>query len=158
MLDENTSSGCPDKNGVASFSSLASVMALGHFFQCTNSDILIEKRLPELLFSLLASMAAWLHANAPIAVGTSKYGFVPNKEAYKINPHHEAYTVLVQVMNVVNPNATENMVNGPVSNRIASSPEAPKTYQNFYPTDIPVGVQGGREPDVHRLFSRSMHH
>lgn len=115
MLDENTLSGCPEKNNVASFAALSSVMALSHFFQATNSDMLIEKRLPELLFALLASMAAWLHANAPVCATASKYGFVPNKEAYKINPHHEVYTVLAQVLNFVNPNVAGGILNGTVS-------------------------------------------
>ncbi|XP_046485809.1 maestro heat-like repeat-containing protein family member 1 isoform X1 [Neodiprion pinetum] len=115
MLEENgVSAICQEKAHVASFSSLAAVVALGHFFQATNSDLLIEKRLSELIFALLASMAAWLYANAPIASPNCKFGFVPNKEAYKINPHHEAYTALTQVLNVVNPNVAGGILNGSV--------------------------------------------
>ncbi|XP_048515831.1 maestro heat-like repeat-containing protein family member 1 isoform X2 [Athalia rosae] len=114
MLDESMLSGCQEKNCMASFTSLSSVMALGHFFDAPNSDALIAQRLPELFFALLASMAAWLHVNAPVVTGTTKYGFVPNKETYRINPYHEAYTVLMQILEVASPNGSKNLTNGTI--------------------------------------------
>lgn len=102
-------------NNVASFSSLAAIIALRHLLQSSNVENLIDKQLPRLLSILLKYLAGWLHVDAPATMVNTKYGYVPNREASKINPHAEVYSVLTNVLTIVEPSAASSLLNQTVS-------------------------------------------
>ncbi|XP_011301504.1 maestro heat-like repeat-containing protein family member 1 [Fopius arisanus] len=98
-------------NFTASFPSLAAVVALRHLLQCPNAEELIEKRLAVILSVLLKYLAGWLHVDAPVSVISTKFGFVPNREACKLDPHGEVYSVLTNVLTVVNIHVASSLLN-----------------------------------------------
>lgn len=95
----------------ASFPSLSAIVSLRHLLQSPTSEILIEKRLAELLAILLKYMSGWLHVDAPVSVISTKFGFVPNREACKLSPRREVYSVLTNVLTVVNINVASSLLN-----------------------------------------------
>lgn len=95
----------------ASFPSLAAIVALRHLLQSPNAEELIEKRLAEVLGVLLKYLAGWLHVDAPTSVVSTKFGFVPNRDAGKLDPHGEVYSVLTNVLTVVNINVASSLLN-----------------------------------------------
>ncbi|KAK2577321.1 hypothetical protein KPH14_003451 [Odynerus spinipes] len=99
------------KNSTASFSSLAAIVALRHLLQSPNSKELVNKQLAGLLSVLLKYLAGWLHVEAPVSVVSTKFGYVPNREAGKINPHTETYSVLVNVLTTVDSNIASSLLN-----------------------------------------------
>lgn len=103
------------KNGVASFPSLAAIVALRHLLQSPNSKELVNKQLSNLLSVLLKYLAGWLHVDAPVCVVSTKFGYVPNREGCKINPHTETYSVLVNVLTTVDSNIASSLLNENVS-------------------------------------------
>lgn len=110
LFSETTTSTHLDRNNTASFQSLTAVIALKHLLQTPNAENLIEKQLPKLLSILLKYLAGWLQVDAPAAVMSTKYGYVPNLEARKIKPHAEVYSVLSNVLIMVNPNAASTLL------------------------------------------------
>ncbi|XP_015183266.1 PREDICTED: maestro heat-like repeat-containing protein family member 1 [Polistes dominula] len=99
------------KNDVASFSSLAAIVALQHLLQSSNSKEMINKELPNLLSVLLKYLSGWLHVDAPICVVNTKFGYVPNREGCKINPYTEVYSALINVLTTVDSNIASNLLN-----------------------------------------------
>ncbi|XP_063985336.1 maestro heat-like repeat-containing protein family member 1 [Diachasmimorpha longicaudata] len=95
----------------AAFPALAAIVALRHLLQSSNAEELIEKRLAELLAILLRYLAGWLHVDAPISVVSTKFGFVPNREACRLDPHGEVYSVLTNVLTVVNIHVASSLLN-----------------------------------------------
>lgn len=110
LFAETTASAHPEKNNTASFQSLTAMIALKHLLQTPNAENLIDKQLPKLLSILLKYLAGWLQVDAPAAVMSTKYGYVPNLEARKIKPHAEVYSVLSNVLIIVNPNAASTLL------------------------------------------------
>lgn len=110
LFAETTTSAHPEKNNTASFQSLTTIIALKHLLQTPNAENLIDKQLPKLLSVLLKYLAGWLQVDAPAAVMNTKYGYVPNLEARKIKPHAEVYSVLSNVLIMVNPNAASTLL------------------------------------------------
>ena len=100
LLAETTNLEDKEKRDTASFSSLAAVEAIGQLLQSgvREAESLVEKLLPELLSVLLEHLAGWMHCDPPMSSVNSKFGFVPNRDSFKIMPHREAYSVLVNVM------------------------------------------------------------
>ncbi|KAI4498116.1 hypothetical protein M0802_006940 [Mischocyttarus mexicanus] len=99
------------KNDVASFPSLAAIVALRHLLQSSNSKELIDKQLSNLLSVLLKYLAGWLYVDAPICVVNTKFGYVPNRDGCKINPHAEVYSVLVNVLTTMDSNIASSLLN-----------------------------------------------
>nr|XP_050863894.1 maestro heat-like repeat-containing protein family member 1 [Vespula vulgaris] len=99
------------KNGIASFPSLAAIVALRHLLQSPNSKELVNKQLSNLLSVLLKYLAGWLHVDAPVCVISTKFGYVPNREGCKINPHTETYSVLVNVLTTLDSNIASSLLN-----------------------------------------------
>ncbi|XP_024939150.1 maestro heat-like repeat-containing protein family member 1 isoform X2 [Cephus cinctus] len=99
------------KHNTVTFSSLAAVVATGHLLQCPNSEVLIEKKLSELLSILLTYLAGWLHAETPTLSSVTKFGFIPNRESCKINPHREVYCILTNILTVVDSDLASSLPN-----------------------------------------------
>lgn len=109
IFAENTNN--QGNNPTASFPSLSAIVSLRHLLQSSTSERLIEKRLAELLSILLNYMSGWLHVDAPLSVISTKFGFVPNREACKLSPRREVYSVLTNVLTVVNINVASSLLN-----------------------------------------------
>lgn len=75
----------------------------------------MDKRLAELLSILLTYLAGWLKVDAPVSVVNTKFGFIPSRETCKINPHHEVYAVLTNILTIVNHNKASSLLNESVS-------------------------------------------
>ncbi|XP_046813255.1 maestro heat-like repeat-containing protein family member 1 [Vespa crabro] len=112
------------KNGIASFPSLAAIVALRHLLQSPNSKELVNKQLSNLLSVLLKYLAGWLHVDAPVCVISTKFGYVPNREGCRINPHTEAYSVLVNVLTVVDSNIASSLLNENIFSSEAQAEES----------------------------------
>lgn len=110
LFSETITSAHPEKNNTASFQSLTAIIALKHLLQTPNAENLIDKQLPKLLSILLKYLAGWLQVDAPAAVINTKYGYVPNLEARKIKPHAEVYSVLSNILIMINPNAASTLL------------------------------------------------
>ncbi|KAK0166476.1 hypothetical protein PV328_004896 [Microctonus aethiopoides] len=112
MICENTipnrSNG---KHATASLPSLAAIVALRHLLQSPNGQMLIDKNLAELLTILLKYISGWLYVDAPVSVLSTKFGFIPNREACKLNPYHEVYSVLTNLLTVVDINVASSLLN-----------------------------------------------
>ena len=98
-------------HGTAAFPSLSAIVALRHLLQSSNSEILINKRLAELVGTLLKYLAGWLRVDAPVSVLSTKFGFVPNREASKLSPHREVYSALTNILTVINPSVASGLLN-----------------------------------------------
>ncbi|XP_034951758.1 maestro heat-like repeat-containing protein family member 1 [Chelonus insularis] len=97
-----TTRGINDKNSTASLASLSGIIALRHLLQASQAEVLIKKRLVELITILIKFLSGWVHADAPISVLSTKFGFVPNRQACKINPYREVYAVLANLLTAIN--------------------------------------------------------
>ncbi|EZA49279.1 HEAT repeat-containing protein 7A [Ooceraea biroi] len=117
LFVENTASANFEKSNTASPSSLAAIVGLRHFLESSNTENLISKsdQLSVLLSILLRYLAGWLHVDAPASVINTKYGYVPNRAAQKINPHAEVYSVLINVLRVIESNVSSSLLNDAVS-------------------------------------------
>lgn len=111
LFAENVTNVPPGKNNTASFTSLAIIIALRHLLQSSNAENLIDRQLPSLLSILLRYLAGWLHVDAPASVINTKFGYVPNREACKVNPHTEVYSVLTNILTIVDPNIASSLLN-----------------------------------------------
>lgn len=100
-----------DVNKTASLASLAAVIALGHVLQSAKSELLISSRLAELITCLIKYLAGWLHADTPASVLSTKFGFVPNRKACKLNPYRQVYTVLTNLLTVIDINVASGLLN-----------------------------------------------
>ncbi|CAD6243793.1 GSCOCG00013142001-RA-CDS [Cotesia congregata] len=100
-----------DVNKTASLASLAAVIALGHVLQSAKSELLINSRLAELITCLIKYLAGWLHADTPASVLSTKFGFVPNRKACKLNPYRQVYTVLTNLLTVIDINVASGLLN-----------------------------------------------
>ncbi|XP_058805829.1 maestro heat-like repeat-containing protein family member 1 [Phymastichus coffea] len=89
------------KRPTAVFSSLAAIVATGQLLSSSIPEDLIKRQLSELLAVLLKYLAGWLHADPPMSIVSTKFGFVPNRETCKIVPHQEVYNVLVKILNII---------------------------------------------------------
>ncbi|XP_043485318.1 maestro heat-like repeat-containing protein family member 1 [Leptopilina heterotoma] len=108
LSDSTSNSG---KDGTAAFSSLAAIVALGYLLQSPNSEILIESQLAKVLGVLLKYLSGWIHVDAPVSITNTKFGFVPNRESSKLNPHREVYAVLVNVLTAVDSHTASGLLN-----------------------------------------------
>lgn len=97
------------KRSTAAFSSLAAIVAIGQLLGSSATEDLIERQLAELLAVLLKYLAAWLHADPPMSIISTKFGFVPNRETCKIVPHREVYNVLAKILNIIGIQAVSNL-------------------------------------------------
>uniref|UniRef100_A0ABD2XLD7 Maestro heat-like repeat-containing protein family member 1 n=1 Tax=Trichogramma kaykai TaxID=54128 RepID=A0ABD2XLD7_9HYME len=89
------------KRPTASFGSLAAVCAMGQLLHgdAETAERLAEQQLAELLAAMLEHVAGWLHCDPPMSsVGSTKYGFVPNRASCKLDPYAEAFAVLARVV------------------------------------------------------------
>lgn len=111
LSESSTINGGSGKHTTAAFPSLSAIVSLRHLLQSTNSEIFIEKRLAELVAVLLKYLAGWLHVDPPVSIISTKFGFVPNREAAKLNPHHEVYSVLTNILTVVNSSVASSLLN-----------------------------------------------
>nr|ACE75349.1 HEAT repeat-containing protein [Glyptapanteles indiensis] len=100
-----------DTTRTASLASLAAVIALGHVLQSPKSELLILSRLAELITCLIKYLAGWLHADTPASVLSTKFGFVPNRKACKLNPYRQVYTVLTNLLTVIDINVASGLLN-----------------------------------------------
>lgn len=103
----------PEKN-TASFSSLTAIIALRYLLQSPNAESLIDKQLARLLSILLKYLSGWLRVDPPTMVVNTKYGYVPNRKMNKINPYAEVYSVLINVLTIVNPSVASGLLNNTV--------------------------------------------
>lgn len=98
------------RNNIASLSSLATIVGLKHLLESPHVESLItDTQLAGLLSVLLKYLSGWLHVEAPASVINTKYGYVPNRAAQKINPHTEVYSILTNILVIIQPNAAANL-------------------------------------------------
>ncbi|KAG5339130.1 MROH1 protein, partial [Acromyrmex heyeri] len=110
------------RNNIASLSSLAAIIGLKHFLESPHVESLItDTQLAGLLSVLLKYLSGWLHVEAPASVINTKYGYVPNRAAQKINPHTEVYSILTNILIITQPNAASNL---PMETTFASEAQA----------------------------------
>ncbi|EGI58311.1 PREDICTED: maestro heat-like repeat-containing protein family member 1 [Acromyrmex echinatior] len=110
------------RNNIASLSSLAAIIGLKHFLESPHVESLItDTQLAGLLSVLLKYLSGWLHVEAPASVINTKYGYVPNRAAQKINPHTEVYSILTNILIIIQPNAASNL---PMETAFASEAQA----------------------------------
>lgn len=97
--------------------SLAAIVGLRHFLESSTAESSINKpdQLSILFSVLLRYLSGWLHIDAPASLISTKYGYVPNRAAQKINPYVEVYSVLVNVLQIVESNASYNLMNDTAS-------------------------------------------
>ncbi|XP_008560336.1 maestro heat-like repeat-containing protein family member 1 [Microplitis demolitor] len=100
-----------DGNKTASLASLAAIIALGHVLQSAKSEVIIVSRLAELITCLIKYLSGWLHADTPASVLSTKFGFVPNRKACKLNPYCQVYTVLINLLTVIDMNIASGLLN-----------------------------------------------
>lgn len=89
------------KRSTAAFSALAAIVAIGHLLNSPHAEEMMSKQLAELFGVLLKYLAGWAHADPPISSISTKFGFVPNREACKISPYKEVYLVLLKIFNAM---------------------------------------------------------
>ncbi|XP_012526722.2 maestro heat-like repeat-containing protein family member 1 isoform X1 [Monomorium pharaonis] len=101
-------SGC---NNTASFPSLAAIVGLKHLFESSHVETLIagSKQLAGLLSTLLKYLSGWLYVDAPTSLINTKFGYVPNRAAQKLNPHTEVYSILTHILIIIEPNTAVNL-------------------------------------------------
>ncbi|KAL6261907.1 hypothetical protein P5V15_006990 [Pogonomyrmex californicus] len=109
LFIEVTSSVHSGRNNTASLLSLASIVGLKHLLESPHVESLINKQLPGLLSVLLKYLSGWLYADAPASLINTKYGYVPNRAAQKMNPHAEVYSILTNVLTIIQPNIVPNL-------------------------------------------------
>lgn len=109
LLAENPNLSQPGKNNTASFPSLAAIIALRNLLQSSDFDNLMGKHLARLLLIVWKYLAGWLRVDAPISIISTKFGYVPNREASKINPRAEVYLVLNHILNVIDTNLATSL-------------------------------------------------
>lgn len=98
------------RNNTASLPSLAAMVGLKHLLESLHMESLItNKQLAGLLSVLLKYLSGWLYADAPASLINTKYGYVPNRAAQKINPHTEVYSILTNILVIIQPNAASNL-------------------------------------------------
>lgn len=98
------------RNNIASLPSLAAMVGLKHLLESLHMESLItSKQLAGLLSVLLKYLSGWLHVDAPASLINTKYGYVPNRAAQKINPHTEVYSILTNILVIIHPNAASNL-------------------------------------------------
>jgi len=98
------------RNNTASLPSLAAIVGLRHLLESSHmASLITDNQLAELLSVLLKYLSGWLHVDAPASLINTKYGYVPNRAAQKINPHTEVYSILTNILIIIQPNATSNL-------------------------------------------------
>lgn len=102
LFAEDTTKMNAERCNIAYLPSLAAIVALKCLLN-TWKVSLIHISLTKLLPVLLKYFTGWLHADPPTSLINTKYGYVPNRAAHKIDPHAEVYSVLVLVLKVVHP-------------------------------------------------------
>lgn len=85
-------------------------MALKHLLESPNIENLIQKQLAELLSILLKYLSGWLRIEAPASLVNTKYGYVPNRVAQKMNPYAEVYSVITNILMVIQPEITYSLL------------------------------------------------
>ncbi|XP_029176005.1 LOW QUALITY PROTEIN: maestro heat-like repeat-containing protein family member 1 [Nylanderia fulva] len=98
------------KNNTASLASLSVVVALKYLLESPNIENLIQKQLAELLSILLKYLSGWLRIEAPASLVNTKYGYVPNRAAQKMNPYAEVYSVITNILMVIQPEITYSLL------------------------------------------------
>lgn len=110
FLDITIPSMQPGRNNTASLPSLAAIVGLKHLLESSHMESLItDMQLAGLLSILLKYLSGWLHVDAPASLINTKYGYVPNRAAQKINPHTEVYSILTNVLAIIQPNVASNL-------------------------------------------------
>ncbi|KYN02585.1 PREDICTED: maestro heat-like repeat-containing protein family member 1 [Cyphomyrmex costatus] len=110
------------QNNIASLSSLAAIVGLKHLLESSHVENLIAgTQLAGLLSILLKYLSGWLHVEAPASVINTKYGYVPNRAVQKINPRTEVYSILTNILVIIQPNAASNL---PIETTFASETQA----------------------------------
>lgn len=99
------------RNNTASLPSLAAIVGLKYLLESPHVETLIaeSKQLAGLLSVLLKYLSGWLHIDAPTSLINTKYGYVPNRAAQKLNPHTEVYSILTHILVTIEPNAAANL-------------------------------------------------
>jgi len=116
LFAESTSKHSKTDNNTASLSSLAAIIGLKNFLESSSIKSLINKpdQLSMLLSVLLRYLAGWLYVDVPTSVINTKYGYVPNRAAQKINPYMEVYSVLINVLQIIESNIISSLLNDTV--------------------------------------------
>ncbi|XP_077256814.1 maestro heat-like repeat-containing protein family member 1 [Temnothorax americanus] len=110
------------RNNTAFLPSLAAMVGLKHLLESSHIESLItSKQLAGLLSVLLKYLSGWLHVDAPASLINTKYGYVPNRAAQKINPHTEVYSILTNILVAIQPNTASNL---PIETAFASEMQA----------------------------------
>lgn len=99
-----------ERNNTASLSSLAAIVGLKYLFESPNMEIFIEIHLSELLSILLKFLSGWLRVEAPASLINTKYGYVPNRAVQKMNPYAEVYSVITNILMIIQPNVAYNLL------------------------------------------------
>lgn len=94
----------------ASLPSLAAIVGLKYLFESPNIENLIKKQLPELLSVLLKYLSGWLRIEAPASLINTKYGYVPNRAAQKMNPYAEVYSVITNILMFIQPEVAYSLL------------------------------------------------
>lgn len=98
------------RNNIASLPSLAAIVGLKNLLESAHVENLItDKHLAGLLSILLKYFSGWLHVDAPASLISTKYGYVPNRAAQKINPHTEVYSILTNILEIIQPNIASQL-------------------------------------------------
>lgn len=98
------------KNNTVSLPSLAAIMGLKYLLESPNMEHFVELHLSELLSVLLKYLSGWLYVEAPMSLINTKYGYVPNRAAQKINPYAEVYSVITNILMIIQPNVAQSLV------------------------------------------------
>ncbi|XP_046989834.1 maestro heat-like repeat-containing protein family member 1 isoform X1 [Schistocerca americana] len=80
-----------DKVKIAALLPLAAISAMSNMFSIASMSSITVKKFPELFSMFLVAMGCYVGISPPICVpqkpeNTNKYGIVPNRGAYKLNP------------------------------------------------------------------------
>lgn len=98
------------RSNTVSLPSLAAMVGLKHLLESAHMESLITNmQLAGLLSVLLKYLSGWLHADAPASLINTKFGYVPNRAAQKINPHTEVYSILTDILVMIQPNIASNL-------------------------------------------------
>ncbi|KAL0107180.1 hypothetical protein PUN28_015596 [Cardiocondyla obscurior] len=99
-----------EQNNIAFLPSLAAITGLKHLIESPHVEsLLTNKQLANLLSILLKYLSGWLHADTPASLINTKYGYVPNRAAQKINPYTEVYLILFNILEVIQPDILSSL-------------------------------------------------
>lgn len=110
LFSEVTNSVNSGRNNTASLPSLAAIVGLKYLLESLNMGDFIEMHLPTLLSILLKYLSGWLHVETPASLINTKYGYVPNRAAQKMNPYAEVHSIITNVLMIIQPNIAYSLL------------------------------------------------